>query len=383
MRREGEVTDSDTRTLVVSKQEKIYADAGINPETVLERIEQIKKMSKESEVKGFRGFTEVNQDYAIYVNPSDSIELLEHTRNLEGGKVLTVAGSGEFSQAFIDLGAKEVDIVDLSWSGCFYTELKLAAIRQLSYEDYLKLFRTLNEENAIKVKPYKDADYKIKTWKLFDPVMYPKVREDLSIQARTFFDTITQPGNQELFTFKESSWNGPVRYRRPDSDDRGPYRFSNTIPQLQHRELFEHLKQRLAETEVTIKVGNILEQGDYSNYDYVYLSNVTYNQQALMAGKLLSKGAKRVGFTLNDYDLGLAQFNSRSSNPKQYRFSRYNQDDSKSPEIEIINQELDVYGYSKPSDTNPKESISMKGKLIGIDRRSGYGALMEVTQVIK
>jgi hypothetical protein len=356
----------DTR----ERQESFYNDAGITVDSVRATVERLK------------GFIEWRDDHvlqvdALYVNPSDSLELLNHTRGLEGAKILTVGGSGEFAQTFIEHGAKSVDIVDVSPSVCFLNELKLVAAQQLSYEEYLQLFSTIDTDHAFKVRSA-GSPHEEDTWKLFDPNIYQRIREKLSIQARTFFDTIIQPGYEPLFTFNSGSWNGPVRFRPPYVDKykrQGNFKFQEQAPHLKHRELFEHLKQRIGQTDVAIKVGDIRQLDDYSSYDYIYLSNVTYGSQILTAGKLLDKGARRIGLTLNDQELKTAQpFDER-----KYEFDpRILRDEPKPPEVQIVNEELAVEDYGRYGTEDASKSLKTTGQLIGIDRRSGYGSLVEI-----
>lgn len=75
----------------------------------------------------------------FYLNSSDSLESLLKLQ-LQGEKVLTVSGSGEFSHAFIQAGAREVCNFDISPAACFYTELRHLALCELEMSDYITLF---------------------------------------------------------------------------------------------------------------------------------------------------------------------------------------------------------------------------------------------------
>ncbi|MBE5758041.1 MAG: DUF3419 family protein [Clostridiales bacterium] len=89
--------------------------------------------------------------------------------NLDGKSVITVGSSGDQVLNSILKGANEITLIDGNPVARFYVELKLSAIRNLSFEEFLKYFRRKN---------------------VLNPKYYSKISHDLSPKAKEFWDTL-------------------------------------------------------------------------------------------------------------------------------------------------------------------------------------------------
>ncbi len=87
-------------------------------------------------------------------------------------KVLAVTGSGDQILKCIAYGTKEIDTFDISHLPKYFLELKLAAVKNLSREEFYKMFYS------------DDFDFTDETNK------YAKFREDLPFNAKIFWDRL-------------------------------------------------------------------------------------------------------------------------------------------------------------------------------------------------
>lgn len=161
------------------EQEQRYAESGITSAFVKETLESISVSLARGERPGY--------DRSFYRDSSDPLREMRDVFTARAEKhVVTVAGAGDFPQLFIDAGAEQLEIFDISPFAAFWTELKLQSLVVLSFEEYTKF---LNDSEVQKT--------------LFDATLYPTVRPHLSEQARTCFDTIQQPEYRNLFVLPE------------------------------------------------------------------------------------------------------------------------------------------------------------------------------------
>ncbi len=283
-----------------ARQAELYRSCGITVEGVRKIVRE--RMDK---VEGKRGekywYVGWEDKEAVYTGSSDSLVKLWETADVGNKRVLTVGGSGEFSQIFIDKQAEAVDILDVSMAGCFFNELKLVAAKELSYEQYIAMFNVVPA--VLDGKDWWEADY---LPPMFDVNFYTLVREFLTPQARTYFDLVIGEDHTELFVPDKndafSSSGGPVRYRRSHGIDD----FKQSVPFLKNQEQYEHLQTQLRNTTSSIFHGDITDPHSVSfgQYDYVYMSNVGYGRPTLdIAKSIVHRGAKRVGFAFRVSDI--------------------------------------------------------------------------------
>jgi|GEM_PF-2211033 len=257
-------------TRTKSIQEQLYNSTGYSTEAVMAKIENFKRAG------GFEGLDqEAQHDFLLWLGHSDSLKNIKKL-DLTGKRVLTVAGSGEFSQTFIDNDSSQVDVFDYSMFACFFNELKLVAARELTYQEYLNFFMTIKEENG---------------GTIFDQTMFERLEPFLTTQAQTFFRQIIAPGYEELFKPKFTE-KGAVISRSI------AVKHIDDVPFLASEENFRTMQEKLRRKNVNFKITNI-DSPDLpvSDYDFVYISNISYINQIGMAAQLLHRGAKRVGFT--------------------------------------------------------------------------------------
>lgn len=106
--------------------------------------------------------------------------------DVDGKSVLTVGSSGDQMLSAIMNGAKKVTLIDGNPMTLPFAELKLAAIKNLDFDEFVKYFSSRH---------------------IFDHKYYAKVSHDLSPKSQEFWDEIMMQQNNEDF-FKNMFQNG-------------------------------------------------------------------------------------------------------------------------------------------------------------------------------
>ena len=365
------------------RQEDLYLRDGLTPEAVRLEIERMKKHEAESNVP---------HEWALYVNSSDSLPNFGAI-DAKGKKVLTIAGSGEFSQSLISNGAREVDIFDISLPACFFAELKLVAASELTYKEYEEMFGTIED---FPLSPDESAKHMVK---IFNPDLYKGIKHKLSIQAQTYFDTIIQNGNERFFNLNmrayessrgtdfEKHWFGFIRYRSA-RDEYIP--IAQRVPFLRDSREYERLQGNLRKsTWITRRKDITGADMDYRIYDLIYLSNVGYHRVIDVAKDLVDKNAKRVIFT---FQPGRYPFNWSDSYLDNQGEVFKDSDNNLPPEkLDLIYSghrlaqfKWDSWKKNKPELLKPGTEIEVnKGlrlKILGFDPRAEFPYTAELSK---
>lgn len=106
----------------------------------------------------------------MYVCATEMVAEYYQRLGLEGKRVLTVAGSGDQVVNALYYGASNVVAFDINRNALFMTELKMAAIHALSFQEFSRFF--------------------LQTKKGFDLKLYVKIRPFLSRACQKYFDRL-------------------------------------------------------------------------------------------------------------------------------------------------------------------------------------------------
>lgn len=135
-------------------------------------------------------FNNLSQIYSFTTeNIAGYFEYLDFTNK----NILTVAASGDHIINAFYKGAKEVYGFDINYLALIFTELKLVALQNLNYKEFLQFFM-INEENDIQKN--KNA--------LDHGVYINKLRKDLSNSVAENWDTIYQNFNNNGYNLRNS-----------------------------------------------------------------------------------------------------------------------------------------------------------------------------------
>ena len=99
--------------------------------------------------------------------------------DLQDKRIAGICGSGDFVINAFLMGAKEIMSIDIMETACLFGELKIAAIKRLSYIDYLSFLATPGPDI------FNSDSYAYH--------YYERVCDLLSVTARDFFDQLIKP----------------------------------------------------------------------------------------------------------------------------------------------------------------------------------------------
>ena len=296
-----------------------YESVGLTSDFVRQRIANVHARGYSVEVP--RDMRIVGDPYecihgdVLYLNSSDSFRCLSAASNIANGRVLSVAGSGDFPLAFIEKGVKELDVIDVSMPACFYSELKIVAAHALDFHSFRKLFTSFAASEQIALlKDDQPANLPI-----FDLEIYRQVRQCLSEPAQTYFDTITSENISPLFSVQVRKRDDQVIYKQLSKNqvgvpsDNGLIRLRGSLtenftqgagalsPYVMNPERFLRLKENLPASTIRINLQSFAKL-DYgiSHYDFIYVSNAGFKQLPTLLAYLFGQGAERIGFTLDN-----------------------------------------------------------------------------------
>lgn len=190
---------------------------------------------------------------SIFVYPWSNEELDKVFKNidLKDKRALVVGSSGDQALHCIHKGATDVTIMDSNMWTKPYVELKLASIKNLSFEEFKDYFGNLF---------------------VFGRGYYPNVSHDLSEQAKAFWDSVELDfpwhtcieAPDEFFHYFEST---------PDFGKE----YMNKHCFYRSKEEYEKLQANLRKASVDIEVADIREFDELAKgkYDYIMLSNIS------------------------------------------------------------------------------------------------------------
>lgn len=187
----------------------------------------------------------------MYVYATEMVAHYYKRIGLKGKRVLTVTGSGDQVANALFYGASEVTGFDINRNALFMTELKLAAIRALSYSEFFEYF-----------SQKKDG---------FNRAFYSEIRPLLSKSCKEYFD--------KLYTRIGSHGLGASVYFRNRGDLTTKKKAQEINAYLADAAAYKKMRSILEHTHPILRIQNVLElaankQFKSEKFDVINLSNV-------------------------------------------------------------------------------------------------------------
>lgn len=173
---------------------------------------------------------------------------------LAGKKVACVGGSGDFPIIAVMQGAESVYAVDISPVACFLGELKIEALREFSYEEFLAFFATTGKETF---GPQS-----------FSHNQYERLKPNISKAADNFFKQLISADGNSNFLSLDGMIIDNVR-------DMSLIKGMN--PYLKSEDSYETARLALGSKSVTFypqDIRSFLEEHKAENYNHIYLSSI-------------------------------------------------------------------------------------------------------------
>ena len=226
---------------------------------------------------------------SIYPFTSENIAGYMKDLNLTGKKVITVTGSTDHILNAILQGATEITTFDINPLTKPYMDLKISALKNLSYEDFIKLL--LFESNM-------NLDYNIIS------------SLDMSDESKMFWlEQLSKFNNNGIELRNSSLFN--TKYFNPNS---------KLLQNLYlERSKYNLLKQQIKEANITFINASLNDLKIDENFDYMFLSNISdylslmYNSDTLMKYRdLLIEFQKRIDIIYFAYLYDIGNSNPRT-----------------------------------------------------------------------
>lgn len=184
---------------------------------------------------------------ALYAFSNESLDEYFDRLMFDGCKVLTVGSSGDQVLASLKNSASKITLIDGNPMSMAYTELKLAALKNLSFEEFGQFFTFPNFVNH---------------------KFYSKVSHDLSAPSQEFWDSIVLNVSDDRGIF-DSLFQGTVFY-----DFQG---FRNQLSHYTDEDFFNKAKKNLETCEIDFVYADYKDFArslDGQSYDIMLLSNI-------------------------------------------------------------------------------------------------------------
>lgn len=185
----------------------------------------------------------------VYPFSNEYLEEFFDKIDLTGGRAMVVGSSGDQVLHAIDKGAKDITLVDGNMWTLPFVELKLSAMKNLSYEDF-KTYMCYGN--------------------VFYSKMYSKVSHDLSKQSQAFWDKI-------MFELPWSIQNRALEIFSHNGIEGQDYQYGMKFHSYYtSKKKFNELKAKLKDAKVDIKIADLSDFPKVADgkYDLIMLSNI-------------------------------------------------------------------------------------------------------------
>lgn len=220
-------------------------------------IKYIKEKQQKLNIKNVdvNNFSNLSQ---IYSFTTENIAGYFEQINLIDKDILTVSASGDHIINSFYKGAKNVIGFDINYLALIYTELKLIAVQNLEYKEFLEFFM-INKENDIE-KNRKVLDYRI---------YKNKIRKSLSSNTAKYWDYIYKDFNNNGYELRNS-------YIFNNKYDNNTLKLNSNL-YLKSEFDYNMARKQMKDKEVTLIHSSYKELGLHiiKKYDIVMMSNIS------------------------------------------------------------------------------------------------------------
>ena len=228
----------------------------------------------------------------FYLNPSDNVKEAIRGNVKQGDTVLTVAGSGDYMFESILNGASRVDNYDINAIQYYIVCLKIWAMKQLNYEEYVNFLTKITKEyldfkviNKV-IKEYKEEaaypfwDYFMKARRI-EKHAIDELKMNPFVGAPILISKISTKSSSALMDYVIATEIGPALM----SDKFKAMRLvqcytveNNSLGYLENEENYNFVKSRLDDVVISFFVSNVTEIKKHvkDKYDVVFLSNIPF-----------------------------------------------------------------------------------------------------------
>ncbi len=223
-------------------------------------IKYINKQEKQINLKSLdtENFSSISQ---IYSFTTENISGYFKCIDFENKNILTVAGSGDHIINAIYCGAKKVVGFDINYLALIFTELKLVALENLEYEEFLNYF-LINEKSDIN-KNRNALNYEI---------YVNKLEKDLSHKAKECMELLYKDFDNDGYALRNSNiFNNKY--------DNNSLKINSNL-YLKSEFEFKKAKEKIKDKEIILINSSyqnirLKELSNSNTYDIILMSNIS------------------------------------------------------------------------------------------------------------
>lgn len=220
------------------------------------------KNTKESKSSMHMTFKEFCEMYAF---TTENVRGYLSKLKVKGKKVLTVTASGDHLINLALLGASEIHNFDINRNAYYMSELKIAALKTLSYEEFLQFFTDSNDREVGYVGLLPVQRKVDKNEFVFDYKTYLRIREQLGEDVALYWDMLFEEYHFDGKELMQSS----VVY----GGDRTAAIYNN--PYLQSEDNYNQARENIDKVDRKYMTMDVLELHKLTDtYDIILLSNI-------------------------------------------------------------------------------------------------------------
>jgi len=219
-----------------------------------------------------------NKFNKIYSFATENISYIDKLpmRNLSSALVIT--GSGDQAIFLTEKGVRNITCLDINYLANYYAQLKISAIKSLSYDEFILFFGNYNKEQT------------------FNYHVYKKLTHNLSYEAEKFWNQQYLNNkysgysirNSDLFNLKHDQWEQKIL----------------NVPYLASKELYDKIQKSIKLTTFKFITKDFI-QIPQEKYDIILLSNIADYSHKMFSGDYLEEFKnKYVEKGLNFLNLG-------------------------------------------------------------------------------
>lgn len=247
---------------------------------------------------------EFNNKSGAYLRTTENINGYYDNLSFAEKKVLTIIGSGDHIFEAVLRGAKDIEGFDISTNAILMYYLKEAAIKSISFEEYLGFFFVENT--------------------CFTRETYQKIRDNINEVAKPFWDKVFSSKEIEpLESISNILVSKPALYMTPQAASMKMSPLSSYLSE----ENYYKLQSMINNSKISINLRDVKEvEKVSSNYDYIILSNVFEYQDSDAFLELIAEYRKHlnpdglivVGYAYHDVDLTIFSEFDKLDIPSRY-----------------------------------------------------------------
>lgn len=183
----------------------------------------------------------------IYSFATENIAFIDLLPKSLNNHALVITGSGDQAISLTLRNFKNITSIDINYLARFYAELKIAAIKTLSYQDFILFFK--NNDNSFNYKLFKQ----------FQNLLTPECEKFWNQQYINHHYNGKKIRNSSLFNLQHDNWNNKIA----------------NVPYLQSEEIYKKIKGNIQLTHFTFITDNFSTYQFDNTFDMILLSNIS------------------------------------------------------------------------------------------------------------